>query len=140
MITEQTRVSKMSIRTYNQANSVIIKNSNIHEHYTIFIICKTIKTIRKPKASIVQLSGVQPFDNILFQYPIVLGGSRSWSSIMDPGITFTVLVSSAAVYVFGHVSLHTVLRTCVVFCTCFIIYNNILIQYVVQQDKTALVA
>jgi hypothetical protein len=53
MITEQTRVSKMSIRTYNQANSVIIKNSNIHEHYTIFIICKTIKTIRKPKASIV---------------------------------------------------------------------------------------
>ena len=47
MITKQTRVSKISIRTYKQGNIVIIKNPNIPEHYTIFIICEIIKAIRK---------------------------------------------------------------------------------------------
>ena len=47
MITEQTRVSKISILTYKQGNIVIIKNPNIPENYTIFIICKIIKAIRK---------------------------------------------------------------------------------------------
>ena len=53
---------------------------------------------------------------------------------------YALIRTSAAVYIYCHVILQAVVKPCVVFCACFIFYNNILIQYVVQQDKTALVA
>ena len=41
---------------------------------------------------------------------------------------YAVIGTSAAVYISCHVVLHTVVRPCVVFCACFIFYNNILIK------------
>ena len=41
---------------------------------------------------------------------------------------YAVIGISAAVYISCHVVLHAVINPCVVFCACFIFYNNILIK------------
>ena len=87
--------------------------------------------------NIVYLSGVQPFDTILFQCPIVFGfvHPRGPLLYMYPSITFTSLVTSVAVYMSCHTVFHTVVRTCVFFCACFIICNNTITKCVFQQDN-----
>ena len=87
--------------------------------------------------NIVYLSGVQPFDTILFQYPIMFGfvHRRDPPLYMYHTITLTVLVTSVAVYMSCHTVFHTVVRTCVFFCACFIIYNNTITKCVFQQDN-----
>ena len=47
---------------------------------------------------------------------------------MYPGITFTVLRTSTVVYISCHISLNTVVRTCVLSGAGFIIYKNIIIK------------
>ena len=85
--------------------------------------------------NIVHLYSAQTFGTILFQYPIVFG------FVHPRGLRYyAVIGTSAAVYISCHVVLHAVVRPCVVFCACFIFYNNKLMKYVVQQEKTALMA
>ena len=94
------------------------------------------KNNKKNNRNIVYLYGAQPFDKIVFQYPICVRiCTPPWSSIMDPSITFTVLVTSVAVYMCCHAVFHTVVRICVFFCACFIIYNNTITKCVFQQDN-----
>ena len=92
------------------------------------------KRNKKYMENIVYLYRAQPFDCIPVSHCVRIC-TPSWSSIMDPNITFKVIVSSAVVYISCHVFLHAVVRICIVVCAYLIIYNNTITKCVLQQEN-----
>ena len=128
----RTNTSKMLTRSYNQANNVIIKNgiilNIIHNIFNLYYMQNNKSNKKKGNYCLSVWSTalcipVSHCDRIC---------KPSWYSVMYPSITFTILVTSAAVYISCYVVLHAVVRTCVCSLVCRI-YN--IIQYVVQQGN-----
>jgi membrane-anchored protein YejM (alkaline phosphatase superfamily) len=129
----------MQTRSYNATNNVIIKNVAIFNFmHNIFILyyMQNNKSNKKYTGKYcLSVKGTASWHDFIPVSHCVLICTPSWSSIMDTSITFTVLVSSAVVYISCHVFLHAVVSICVVFCACFIIYNNTITKCVLQQDN-----
>ena len=126
----------MLTRSYNQANSVIIKNgiilNIIHNIFNLYYMQNNKSNMKKGNYCLAVWSTALWFHFIPVSHCVRIC-KPSWYSVMYPSITFTVLVTSAAVYISCHVILHAVVRPCV--CSLVCMFYNI-IQYVVQQGNS----